>query len=132
MAYQSTNPEKPELTDFLKQIEGVTNILIGNGFSLSHPTLGNCFRWDLKIAFNSMEDLIPEESSDCPESDYGKIRTNASKKILKYYLNKLGNAHNDEVLQNIWTQYRQRNHRLDPGFLQYLEKKPKLYLYTKL
>ncbi|MGV8948789.1 MAG: hypothetical protein ACOH2E_05430 [Candidatus Paracaedibacter sp.] len=39
--------------------DGLKNILIGNGFSLSHPTLGDCFKWDMHNALcNSWTDAL--------------------------------------------------------------------------
>lgn len=76
----------------LKLIEDkeIKNLLLGNGFGLSHPTLKECFEWDMHAAFCSNWDtILPKKSSECPETDLYQIRVNALDKILTYYIDGL-------------------------------------------
>lgn len=87
----------------------IKNILIGNGFSLSHPTLRNCFIWDMHQALCShWSQIIPKKSNDCPEKDLNAIRVNITKRILYYYINRITEniAHEVESLKQIYQNYK--------------------------
>lgn len=76
--------------DFLLFLENaqINNALLGNGFSLSHPTLGNCFKFDMHKVL-CKESIIPSESLTCPEKVLNKIRLAVSKKTLELYISNL-------------------------------------------
>jgi hypothetical protein len=77
----------------------VQNVLIGNGYCLSHPDLSSAFEWSIEKVFD-IEDIIRcfiqiPIKSNCPETDLGNIRKNIIKKILKYYTDRFV-----EILKN--------------------------------
>lgn len=101
------NPD--DLVDYLKQNE-INNILIGNGFSLSHPRLGECFKWDLHEALCSdWHKQLPRKSLSCPESDFNIIRENITRKILQFYINrlfeKIDPTDTEKLLNTLYAQY---------------------------
>ncbi len=81
--------DQDELIQFMKK-ENINNILIGNGFCLSHPELKNCFEWNLNTALNSdWGNMLPSISLNCPESDLNTIRVSITRKILEYYISNM-------------------------------------------
>lgn len=98
--------------DFINHLKGcnINNILIGNGFGLAHPILGECFKWNLHEAFCSDWQMqLPTKSLNCPESDFNVIRENITRKILQFYINRLFEkvdpADTDKLLNSLYTKY---------------------------
>jgi hypothetical protein len=78
--------------DLIKEMtdENINNLLIGNGFCLSHPDLKDCFEWDMEKALIPFwKDMVPTDFEDCPEKDLNTIRINITKRILQYYIDNL-------------------------------------------
>lgn len=68
----------------------IANLLIGNGFVLSHPELKNVFQWDLREALcGDWQNILDFDSEKCPEKDLSKIRDRILRRILLYYINGL-------------------------------------------
>lgn len=91
--------------------EKIKNVLIGNGFSLAHPKLKDCFEWDMHQALcASWKDMIPNESEGCPEKDLNTIRINITKMILCYYIDKLRNetSSESEYLSQLFQSYKDK------------------------
>jgi hypothetical protein len=83
--------ENPSL--FNSETSHVKNVLIGNGFGLSHPDLSSAFKWDMHEALSLVwSTVLPRESSGDPESDLSSIRIAVLKLILEFYIRKLFEA----------------------------------------
>lgn len=80
----------------------ISNIIIGNGFCLSHPRLKEAFQWNLHQALcKSLGYILPSKSYDSPESDLEYIRKQVIIKILDYYMNNiLTKLNEDDNIQN--------------------------------
>lgn len=83
------------IDEFKKKLGGkCKNILIGKGFGLSHPTLGEAFKWDLSDALKKRDwsKLLPKNGKDRPECDLSDIRIAIAQHILKHYITKLATS----------------------------------------
>lgn len=85
------------------------NILIGNGFGLSHPELGDAFKWSAQEALSDKVSITPQDSTGCAEKYLDEIRRNYSKKILTYYIDnlkeKLEIPKNDQWIHYLYVKY---------------------------
>jgi hypothetical protein len=100
---------------FLEKVKDVPNILIGNGFSLSHPDLGKAFKWDMNAAFcSSWNSVLPRKSDSCPEADLAHIRVELLNRILEFYIEELFEAMpgsgNNHDLYNLHDNYKKNGH----------------------
>ncbi len=82
------DPER--FLDYINECQ-IKNILIGNGFCLSHPVLKLAFKWDTSDAFQEAL-KFEKRKTDCPETDLGKIRRALLEKILRYYISNLAKS----------------------------------------
>lgn len=105
---------KFSMDEFLKEVKEVPNLLLGNGFSLSHPTLNKAFEWKKDTVFT--KDSIPEifefESANSPELDLSIIRRKILKKILLFYIQNLCNLLKQdkrECINDLFTAYKYPN-----------------------
>lgn len=99
------------LDELLKKMSAnkIKNILIGNGFSLSHPTLKDCFEWDMHQALcASWSQMIPDKTKGDPEKDLNAIRKRITKSILQYYIDRLKNkiSSESENLSQLFRNYK--------------------------
>lgn len=106
----------------------VKNVLIGNGYCLSHPQLGEAFKWDMHQAFcSSWSSVLPSKSMGCPESDLDEIRIDILKKILTYYVKGLFKAisgkeeKNFENLKELYDLYKKNKKWSCSEFLEFLK-----------
>lgn len=102
-----------EAIDIIRQEDKQKNLLLGNGFSLSHPVLGKCFRWDTEEALGQWCSLYPGSSLNCPEKVLGEVRLNISKKVLEFYIRNLKKSLKIDEFQGLYQKYRDRNHKKD-------------------
>jgi hypothetical protein len=84
-----------ELQRFIEE-KRITNVLIGNGFSLAHPALGEYYQWcEEKIIEKIDKEKFknPEDSNSiCPETFLGNVRRHALQVILTWYIEKMAEA----------------------------------------
>ncbi len=103
------------------QDEKIKNVLIGNGFGLSHPKLKDAFKWNMKEALHKYwKEILPDKSLECPESDLGKIRRNIVRKILEFYVANLFKAMGKEPNANLSELYGYYN-KLDYNCYEFLK-----------
>ncbi len=77
-----------DVVNFCKE-EEIKNVLLGNGFCLSHPTLKEIYKWEgAKALYPAKKwfSILPKEKQNCPESELEQIRRNVLKAILEYYI----------------------------------------------
>jgi hypothetical protein len=82
---------------FLEKVKDVPNILIGNGFSLSHPVFGECFSFSIEDILSELEKgaivfemskFYNREQSTCPESFLRGAKIELVELIVKSYIKK--------------------------------------------
>lgn len=82
-----------KLLTFIKNNK-IKNLLLGNGYCLSHPELKNSFKWNSKNTISNFtkeidEIFIDENKTDCPETNFlKKVRLYALKTIIINYVKK--------------------------------------------
>lgn len=102
-----------ELSHFMKD-QSIENILLGNGFSLSHPQYGPRLKWSLRNALTKdWEEIKPKKSKKCPEKDLNLIRLELLKRTIKYYTKILfergSHLSSKNKLRNLFKEYQASN-----------------------
>ncbi len=94
--------------EFLNTIKDVRNVLLGNGFSLSHPKFGNHFDWNKETAIvKNIDNIFKFESRGNCESDLSIIRKNILKLILRYYLENLIGSDETKDLKQVYNKFKE-------------------------
>lgn len=125
-----TRIDSPDELINLMKAQKINNVLIGNGFCLAHPELNSCFVWDLHDALSaSWNEMLPQESTMCPETDLKKIRLNITKKILKFYISKLSERilPDSQDLKGLYNKYKDNINYSSQEFLTSLTNKGTIF-----
>lgn len=116
----------------LIQEEQIDNLLLGNGFGLSHPILSNAFYFDFnyvknelgselesKITFTNDEKKCPEKFLDklrsgTAETKRANLRLKATQIIISSYINSFSNGSSEN--DKLWDLYKKTHYSCN-GFL---------------